>query len=252
MKTISKRLLFTAATIGLVVSGSPLTVSAMSTADITDDLCARVTTLTITNQAAVETKMQAMQTNFSTRLTQMTSDQSARDKKVAETRTATKQQFEQKITDLLATEGLSETQTQAINTFKISVEKAEAIREVAVDQARQTYRNNLGETVSAQQTALTQAAIAYQAAIKNSFANAEKKCGDGTGALTTLRAEVKTARQALAATRNNKQSTSDIKTMAETRRAAIQAANQAFRTAVQEYAVTLSAALATTDTSTTN
>lgn len=245
MKTISRRIIVAGVAATLLSSSSPLTVGAVPVADSEEDFCTRVLSLMDTNQAAVGTKIQAMQAKFSTRIAQMATDQSARDEGAAQARTAAKQQFEQKLTSLLAREGLSEDQVTAIETFRENVTEAEETREAAVDQALETYRSNLANTISAQQTSLIQAADRYREAITTAFTNASNSCEDSRS-LATLRIGIKNARQALTTKRNNTQVGDDIRTIAATRREAIKAANEAFRSTIKEFSQTLTAALKNT------
>lgn len=247
MKTHSKRIILTGASVALLLSGSPVAVDAVPSENNSQNFCARIVNLTGSNQDAIEARLQTMRSNFSTRLSQMTGDQNSRDKNIAEARTAAKEKFEQRIATLLARDNLSEDQIQAINEFRTNVVEAEATRETAVDQARQTYRSSLSNIIAAQQNSLTQAANTYQEAISNAFTEATSNCEDGTQSLADLRTAVKNARQNLTAKRNNNQVSEDIRSIAEARRIAIQAANQAFRDSIKEYSATLNTALTSTD-----
>ena len=256
MKRTSKPLtifVFLAVVLFAVPSAHVSAVTAGTTDSGNGGFCVRVATLMSTNEANLEAHVASMQSNFSARMTQLAADQQNIDQKVATARTEAKAQFEQKITAMEAKTGLTAAQKQAIETFKANMEKAESTRETAVDQARETYRTNLADTISGQQTSLQSSVATYQAAIKSAFSTAAASCGDGQ-ALTTLRASVKTARQALETARNADKVGATIKSLAETRRTAVQAANQAFVTAVQQYTQDLTAALAatTTSSSTTN
>ncbi len=206
------------------------------------DACTHITTLQSTNEAEMATHIAIMQTNFATRLAKITTDQAAVDQKVATARVNAHNQFEEKIKSMESQTGLTDTQKQAIETYKTDMNQAETTRETAIDKARTTYRTNLSNSALANQRTLTNAVNVYKTAVQSAFATASTNCGDGT-ALTTLKASIKTARETLTTTRTATKTTNEIKQYTTTRNDAIKAANKVFTDSVAQYTTTLTSAL---------
>jgi hypothetical protein len=249
MKTTSSKILITSIIVSAVmliqispamaVSEKPLNIGTTSTA------CTRIATLKTSNEAELTTQIITMQTNFAARIAKITSDKTATDQKVATARLNAKNQFETKVTAMLSQPGLTQVQTQAINTYKINMEQAETTRQTAIDSARTQYRTSLMNTITTQQQTLTNAINAYQTAVRSAFAIATTNCGDGT-ALTTLKTSIKTARQTLTTARTATKTTNEVKQYATTRNDATQAANKIFTDSVATYTTTLTSALKST------
>lgn len=207
--------------------------------------CTRIATLGSTNEATIESKKAAMQTDFANRLTKITSERTQVDQKVATFRVNLAKTFDDKVVKLEAQKNLSDTQKAAIETFKTDMTTAEATREKAVDSARQTYREGLLQAINDRQTALASAVNAFQTSVTDAFSTAASNCSDA-GAMQTLKTTVKSARETLQGTRNDNKVGSTVSQLAATRNASIKAADQAFAQSAASYGKTLATALAAT------
>ncbi|HUC96085.1 MAG TPA: hypothetical protein VMR16_00245 [Candidatus Saccharimonadales bacterium] len=204
--------------------------------------CQHLLLLRSTDRDTIATHLATMDSNFAARLTKITSEKAAVDQKVATSRANAKKQFEAKIQTLESKTGLTDAQKQAIATYKTDMELAETTRELAVDSARIEYRTALYSTIASQQTALSNAVLAYQAAFEAAFATAAPSCNDGT-TISTLKTAVQTAHQTLKTTLSNIKTTDQIKQLATTRNNAIKAADNAFDGQTATYTTTLKSAL---------
>lgn len=205
-------------------------------------VCKQIKNDDSTRQAAVATKITAMQTDFSGRISSIENRQQTNDPKVEAARVKAQTDFDAKIQALLGRSGLTDAQKTAITTFQSSVKQAEKTREDAVDAARTTYRNALMEAVGTHQNNLVAAANTFKQAVANSFNEAETTgCDDAT--MATLRNQVREARTTFAASRSADKVTAEIKTLMQVRNQAIKDANTAFSKAVSGYAATLKQSL---------
>lgn len=245
MKTISNK--YGALGLGVLSFVTALTLATPSgaaplTSTVPTATCSRITTLKTTNEAAVATKIASMQSDFTTRLTNISNRQAGVDQKTATFRTNLASKFEAKVNQLESQEGLTPAQLKAIDVYKSNMLIAEATREATVDGARNTYRTSLATVVADHQQALKDAASTFQSSLRSAFSTAEAKCGDGT-ALSSLKTDVATARQEFKTDRESSKITGEIKQLAKTRNATIKTADEAFAQTAATYTATLVAIL---------
>jgi hypothetical protein len=200
--------------------------------------CNRITTLKNNSEKTIDTQLSNLETVFANQLSKITEKEATNDQKITTTRTAAKNQFEEKIQTILAQTGLTESQIQAINDYKNNIQTANVTRQSAVDAARSEYRTALSNTVSAQQQILTQSVKNYKTAVSTAFNNANTNCSQA-GSSAELRLSVKTARESLTAARETSKSAAAIKQLSETRNTAIKQADKIFTELATEYAKTL-------------
>jgi len=210
--------------------------------------CANTLALKTKSETDLATNITTMQTNFAARLAKITANEKTIDTKIATNRTNAKKNFEDKIQKLeLQTKPtkLSDTQKQAVQTYKINMEKAETNREESVDSARATYRISLLNIVKARQQTITESVNIYQATVQSTFMTAEAKCADGKTTVNNanLKTSIQFARQTLTATKTESEIKTQIKKLATTRNAAIQAAKDKFSKQTATYSDTLKIAL---------
>lgn len=256
MKTISKTLII-GGTVGLmaIVVGavsSPLfaveekTTTTPKPATTSQEACTHIVTLAESSKTTLGTHLTEMQSDFSSRLSHISSDESGVDQKVAAARATATANFEAKIKALEGQSGLTAAQMQAIETFQTNVLQAKTTREAAVDTARAAYRTGLQNLVATHQATLEAAVVTYQTAVDDAFATAEAHCGDGT-AVANLKTTVKAAREDLTHARQSDQTTgAAIKQLAATRNSAIKTADTAFKAAISSDADTLANSLKAT------
>jgi len=247
MKTISKRLLSGISTGALMLVMMVAPTSALSMNRITTDQsssvrCERIQTLAEASEAKLAERLSAMQLDFQKRLTNIGSRHDAVDQKATAFRAERSDKFESRVAELRDKNGVSETQLAAIDAFETAIKTAETTRETAVDTARATYREALDQAVAQHQAELFNAAMVFQAAVKAAFTTAKANCAD-TAVAATLRSSIKTAREAFGATRKAEPTKSSIKQLAETRRTAVQAANDEYKKAMANAVMTLKTAL---------
>lgn len=206
--------------------------------------CARITLLATSGKTAVSERRTSLQTNFTERLTNVSTTQTDIDQKISDARITAKTKFDEKIQSLQAQEDLTEVQSEAIDIYVEKVQEAEVIRKAAVDTARSTYRTALASTVAAQQQTLSTAATTYQTAVTAAFTTAQANCTDDNAAATlaTLKENLQEARTAFAAARTPDATKESIKKLATTRREAVKTANEAFAKSVATYTATLKVA----------
>jgi hypothetical protein len=210
--------------------------------DYSSEACVHAVTLRNTNRDAMTDKVSTMNSAFTARLTKITTDKAAADKKLASARTAAKSQFESKIQKLESQVGLTDVQIQAIETYKNDMEMAKTTRETAVDKARTDYRNALAETISVQQKALYSAVVTYQAAFEAAFATATSNCTNGTN-MSAVKTAIQSAHQTLKSAVADNKTTDNIKALMTTRNDAIEAANDVFTKQAATFTQTLKTAL---------
>jgi hypothetical protein len=212
-----------------------------TTDETSTSVCTRISNLSSTGRSSVSEKRSGLQTDFSNRLTRLSTKQTGIDTKIADGRTAVTTRFEDKVKTLEAKDGLTDEQKAAIATFKTGVEDAMTVRRMAVDDARSTYRTALVSQISTQQQSLSSAVTTYQAAVSAAFATAVANCTQSNSAATmaTLKAALKTAREALNAAKTPDASKAAIQTLVQTRNATIKAANEEFKQTLTTLADTL-------------
>lgn len=253
MKTISsKSIAIFAATFALIFAVMPIAQSFAvegngdSNGNGGSAVCRRLATLDGTGRATVAAQRATMESDFATRLLTISSDKATIDQRVLDARTSANTAFEAKIADLKATEGLTEDQLTAIDTYQTNMQTAETARETAVDAARTTYRTALRSTIQERQTTLTTTVESYQASVNTALMTAKENCGTDSNVMATLRVAVKTAREDLNTVRQGAQVGDDVKALVATRNDAIKTANETFATLAKTYTETLTAALQTT------
>jgi hypothetical protein len=255
MKTISSKLAISIiASLTLVLTSITPAVAVSNVEDTvgkTSASCTRVAALKNTQVAAMTAKMTTLRSEFENRQTTMSTKDAALNQKVATARETAKKEFEAKIAAMLAQEGLTDVQKEAITAFQTSMEQSMEIRRTAVDNARSTYRTALSALVQNRQQAMLTAAETLQTSVQAAFDIAVSTC-DQDGSLTTLRAAIKTARETYQTTRSSIKVGDDIKAIAAIRNTTVQDANKVFADSAQTLGITLSTALAASTDSTTN
>lgn len=208
----------------------------------TEASCARFATLAATSNTRMNERIAAMEVDFQKRLSIISGRHDAVDQKVATYRTTALDKFDLKVTELKSKTGLTPEQLTAIDAFVASMKAAEVARAQAVDSARAAYRAALLDEVTAHQARLLQAALIYQRSVSAAFTKAQTNCADTTAG-ATLRSEIKAARDTFQTARKAEVTGSSVKQLAETRQAAIKAADAEFVKKVKEYTATLKTAL---------
>ena len=249
MKTISNKLYFATtlvlATV-LVVSTSTQTMAIEAvinhTEKATTEACSRISKLASTSDATVTAHAASMKTDFANRISNLTSKHADVDQKASAARASIAVKFEAKITELKQIANLTTVQLTAIDTYATNMKAAELTRETAVDAARSTYRIAIAAAVNSHQQSLIDAAAVFEATTSKALATAKTDCGKGT-AMDTLKQTVKVARQTLETARKSSSAGDAIKLLAETRNAAVKAANDAFSQSATGYKTTLTTAL---------
>jgi hypothetical protein len=209
--------------------------------------CTRISAMETTTQANMTTHMTAMQTDFTARLSSISSNESAIDQKIEALRTTARNEFAARIQTLESQSGLTQVQLQAINTYSLNMGLAATTRETTIDNARDTYRTALSSEVQQHQQLLADGATAYQTSINSAFSNAKASCATDNTTMATLREAIKTARQTLTTTRQAGDTTNGIKELATTRNNAIKTANETFAATAKTHTDTLISALKVTE-----
>jgi hypothetical protein len=247
MKTILNRIIITTiispALILLTVSPAMAVVKPTTDSNNNTDseACLHIITLRSAGRDGIASRLTKMNTSSSDRMKKIAADATAADAKLATARANTKKQFEDKIAKLELTAGLTNVQKQAIETYKTEMETAKTTRESAVDTARTNYRIALASIVTNQQTILTNAAVAYQAAFEKAFATATANCNKAD--MPALKTAVQTAHKDLETAISNIKISDKIKQLETTRNDAIKAAKDTFAKQAATFTETLKTAL---------
>ena len=210
----------------------------------TEASCARFATLATTSNTRMNERIAAMEVDFQKRLSIISARHDEVDQKVTTFRTTALDKFDLKVTELKSKTGLTPEQLTAIDAFVTSMKEAQAARAQAVDSARAAYRAALSEEITAHQARLLQAALVFQRSVSAAFTKAQTNCADKTAG-TTLRSEIKTARDVFQTARKAEVTGSSVKQLSETRQTAVKAADAEFVKKVKEYTATLKSALET-------
>lgn len=226
----------------LVTPSYAMTSTPAAAAPTANGACARFTTLAAASSTKINERIAAMEVDFQRRLTIISGRHDAVDLKVATFRTTALDKFDLKMDVLKSEKNLAPEQVTAIEEFVNNMKEAEAARAQTVDSTRATYRSAMLEEVNARQAHLLQSALVFQRSVAASFTKAQSTCADATAG-TTLRSEIKTARETFQTARKTEVAGSSIKQLAETRQAAVKAANAEFVKKVKEYTATLKTAL---------
>lgn len=244
MKILTKQITVALAILGLLAS--PLFVSAVQRpVKSSSGFCstaANVRTQLNTKLGQLETKRGQKRTEISDRLKQR-HDQREVDKQTS--RNQAKSKFEKNLTRIedLAT---TDAQKAAVAAFKAAIEQALATRKAAVDAAMQTFRTSQSALVTQRQDAIKSATMAYKDAVATATAKAQSDCAAGIDAATvrsTFVASIKAAKdkfqsEVTALDKIGQQ----VKDLTKTRNDAVKAANQVFKTAMEQARDTLKAA----------
>lgn len=204
--------------------------------------CAHITTLAAASQAAIVEKESVMTADFTKRLSSITTRGETTTKTVASLRSDTLQKFNESITALLQTKGLTSAQKTAITTYRDALRAAESARETATDTARKTYRAQLSTVLAAHQTALSSAAGTFQASVSGAFIVAKSGCAND-GILASLKSSIKTAKETFKSARDDAKVTTSIQQLIATRDGAIRQANADFTQATSDAKKALKQAL---------
>lgn len=254
MKTISKErlsvLLLTVLTLSLI--GLPVfAVDEPSTTTTTrlsnDTVCSQIDTVKAASQARVTSRREALVSAYQTRLTELETKRTTALQSVVTARQNAINAFNQKIEKLKTTDGLTQNEIDTISTYAETVTTAEKLREEKVDAARQTYVEGLRQAIVTRQDALSVAVTTYDTAVQTAFDTAKSNCSSAS-ALTTLRSDLKAARNALSSTRASLKQKDELAGLVKTRTEAIKTANQEFKTTVTAATKSLSDALGVTIT----
>lgn len=208
--------------------------------------CTAINTIANNGTSAINTKLGAMSSDFTGRLTTITTNLDVVDKKITEARATAATNFDTKISDLKSTQDISDTQLAAIEQYKTDMLAAEKTRETAVDAARATYRAGLVDAVKSYQDSLTGSANTFKSTAASYFQWAKDQCAadkNQTTIRTWLKGYIATTKSTFAGARGTDTTKAKISELAQTRNQAIADANKAFTDAATGYAATLATAL---------
>ncbi|MCX6728280.1 MAG: hypothetical protein NTV39_00720 [Candidatus Saccharibacteria bacterium] len=242
MKTILSKILITTIISPALVLLTVSPVLAVDNSDITPPECLRVITLRTTGREGFATNLAKMNTGSSDRMKKIAASKSNVDKQLTTARENAKKKFEQEVAKLESTTGLTDSQKQAIETYKSDMENAKITREFAVDTARTEYQRAMASAVTEQQTALTAAVITYQTSFEKAFATVTTNCAKGTN-MAAVKTAVQTAHKDLKTTISNLKTSDKIKQLTKTRDDAIKTARDDFAKQAAILTKTLKSAL---------
>jgi hypothetical protein len=144
----------------------------------------------------------------------------------------------------------TDAQIAAVATFKTTVETAISTRQAAVDAAVAAYQASLTQLVGAREDVIKNAAATMKSSVAAATATAQASCTAGDDPVTirtTLITSIKTASETFrgsVSVKVNGSMAQQLKDIAQTRDAAIKAANEAFRTTIQKAKADLKSVMA--------
>lgn len=138
-------------------------------------------------------------------------------------------------------------QKQAVAAFTKVVSAAIAARRAAIDKANKDFQDSVAGAIAARKSAVDGIVAVFRNAVQAAFAKAKIDCqnDDPQTVRETLRAELKVAREKLAADRENIEKIKvSMEALIVAHRAAIKKANDDFKAALEEARVDFKAAMA--------
>lgn len=217
----------------------------IQTAQTSGGFCARISNV----KTELNTKLTEVERKRSEKRTSITNDlkvrKDERAAKVKETRDEAEENLEEALDEV--EEDLTTAQKTALNTFKAAMKRAQAARKTAVDAAVSKYRTDLQALINKRQEAVRLAGLTLKNSTAAALAKAQADCAAGVDQ-ATVRSNLKISMDAAQAKfRTDIQAVENIgpqvKVLVDTRNAAMKAAKDAFRTAVNQAKEALKAAL---------
>ncbi len=165
-----------------------------------------------------------------------------------EKREAQRNRAESRMTDFLLkleARATTDAQKQAVIDFKTAIQAAIGVRKTAIDAAILAFRTGAQTLLLERKTSTESAVLAYKTAQKAAFDKAKSNCGSGTDPRTiqeTLKADLKAAQDKFQTDRQAIEKIADkIKVLNETKKAAMEKAHQDFKAALEKTKVDLKA-----------
>jgi hypothetical protein len=183
-----------------------------------------------------------MNAKLDKRQAEMVSRRSDKDSKVGDMRAEALTKQTEKFKAALAKASTAE-QKAALEDFQAGVKNAVAVRQSAVDSARNAFRQNADSIISERQDKIEDALDARKSAVDTAIAKAKTDCANGVDAVTVrnnLQASVKLAQESFKSTISGlKDSKGDLKVLAETRKTAFEKAHNDFKNTLESLKKTL-------------
>jgi len=193
-----------------------------------------------------EGKMASMKTErnskMATREAEMLAKRAEKDQKVSDLRAEALTKQDARFNAILAKATTTE-QKAAITEFVTAVKSAIAVRQAAVDAARNTFRTEADKVIADRKAGIDAAITARKTAVDIAIAKAKTDCGAGVDSATvrtTLQAEIKSAGDIFkAAVQGYGKMGDSAKTLEATRKAAFEESHNAFKTTMESLKTTL-------------
>jgi|GEM_PF-6482061 len=228
---------------------TPLPLKVPVASPLPAEFCTNLTAVNSTIGDTTATRFSQLTSSYSQEASQIKTNLSDLNQKLAGARAAADSKRKQDFTGLSA-KATTPAQQQAIATFEATVNQAINTERAAIDAANQTYEQGLQSALSGRKATITAAATTYKTAVANALAAAKASCESGAApstVRTTLQSALQAARAAFNTAIQNAQSSSpDLSTLQQARQAAVTAADTAFKATVQQALATLKAALGVT------
>ncbi len=168
------------------------------------------------------------------------------DSKRNEARTIADQKREEHYAKLLE-RAVTDEQKQAVEVFKLAVERAVSDRRTAQDTARQAYRSGVDAILANRKSTLEAESGEFKLAVEAALAKAKTSCENGSPVDTVksaLKMDLEAAKSALKTAKDeNGKVSEDIRALVEVRKTAVQSAKETFDTAMQDAKSALELAL---------
>jgi hypothetical protein len=225
-----------------VAAATPILTPGTSSGRFCTGLTTKASNIT-NNINDLEGKVRTAWTNQNTRLTTLASNV---DQRVTTARHTADANWQIAFSKLEA-KATTDSEKSAVHTYETSVNQAISTRRSAYDTARTTFRNGVKDTITTRLTTLSDQANTYADTANTALNTAETACTNNTGTPsvihTTLISSLRTARQTFVSERKDDTKVGQtVRQLAATRNAAFKAADEAFKTSLQQANTTLKAA----------
>lgn len=194
----------------------------------------------------IESKIRTRKTERAQKWEEKSADITA---KLTEARKNADAKFTEKM-NALKEKALTDEQKTAIEAFIKTEQAAVSKRRAAVDAARKTFQSGVSQAINSNQAEAEKIAATFRTSVANAFEKAQSSCSTGTDpqtVRTTLRAELKAAKDKLSSDRKALGTSDQVKALVETRKAAMEKARTEFRATMDKALADLKAAFPEVD-----
>lgn len=245
MKTISKTFI----ALGLIILASPISAFAAPNTNAgikvqgEAKFCENIDAITAKISTDLTEKGGKFDGKHADRLAKISERRTHRDETRVSNRAERDTKHDTRI-DALMAKADTDAERAAVNAFEATLDTAVATRRSAIDVAVKTFRDGVDNLVSGKFAGLDSAVVAFKSSVDQAIATAKSDCAAGKDPKTTrmtFMASIKSARDAFKSARPEAIKT-EIKALADARKASIDTAVNTFKSTMQNAMETLKTA----------